>query len=433
MQAEIVIISNAPGELAAWVRPVVSELGRCDPQLRLTIALVPCPYASGREAETLRSWNSDLTVWTPQQTLRYLLMGKAPEGYRAGRIGVVLFLGGDQLFGVLLARRLGFPLLVYTETVGRWASFVDRFLLSDRTSYLAMRGRRVPPAKVILVGNLMVDSVKLRRTPHETRQGLGLAADTMVIGLLPGSKPFKVLYVTPFLLRVAELLYSQDSSLQFILQQSPFTTIAQLERAISDPRYATATGGTTGRMQLEGNQLWIVTPKGCAVRIIPPEYQYDGMAVADLALTVPGTNTAELAILGVPQVVVLPLNKPEEIPLEGIIGQLGSLPLVGPWLKRQVIAYLVRHVGLVALPNRRLGRMATPELIGVLSPEEVACRAAELLQDDFRRRQIKLELLQAMGYPGAASAIADVVGEVLAGYGVDLPSEVVRRSRDASG
>ncbi|MBM3273959.1 MAG: lipid-A-disaccharide synthase, partial [Candidatus Sericytochromatia bacterium] len=48
MQADIIIISNAPGELAAWVRPVVGDLRKRHPEARITVALVPCPYASGR-------------------------------------------------------------------------------------------------------------------------------------------------------------------------------------------------------------------------------------------------------------------------------------------------------------------------------------------------------------------------------------------------
>lgn len=431
MQADIVIISNAPGELAAWVRPTVGELRRQYPEARVTVALVPCPYASGREAESLRSWNLGLQVWTPMQTVRFLLTGQVPAGSsRPGESGAVLFMGGDQFFGVLMARRTGFPLLVYTETTGRWPWAVDRFLLSDRTPYFEMRRRKVPPGKVALVGNLMVDSVNTRLSPPEARQRLKLKTEAMVVGLLPGSKPFKVLYVTPFLLRVAEILRAHDPSLQFILHQSPFTPLAQIERAISDPRYAQATGGTLGHLAKQDGESWILTAAGCPVRIVPPEFQYDGLAVDDLALTVPGTNTAELAVLGVPQVVVLPLNKPEEIPLEGLIGRIGAVPLVGKWVKRMAIRYLAGRVGFTALPNRRMGRMVTPEMVGVLEPEAVARTAAEILQDAERRRQIKLDLLQAMGYRGAAATVAQVVGEVLADRAASEAAEVAPHGTD---
>jgi hypothetical protein len=55
---------------------------------------------------------------------------------------------------------------------------------------------------------------------------------------------------------------------------------------------------------------------------------------ATIAVTIPGTNTLELGIAGVPSVVMLPLNRPEIIPLEGPGHWLSLLPLVGVPLKR---------------------------------------------------------------------------------------------------
>jgi hypothetical protein len=60
-----------------------------------------------------------------------------------------------------------------------------------------------------------------------------------------------------------------------------------------------------------------VTPAGHRVEIVDEIERYAHMRAADVALTIPGTNTLELGIAGVPAVVVLPLNRPEIIPLEG--------------------------------------------------------------------------------------------------------------------
>ena len=53
----VVIISNGPGELTTWVKPVVDELNKInkslfdDDKLDLTLrlVLVPCPNATGKE------------------------------------------------------------------------------------------------------------------------------------------------------------------------------------------------------------------------------------------------------------------------------------------------------------------------------------------------------------------------------------------------
>jgi lipid-A-disaccharide synthase len=419
MQATITIISNGPGELATWVRPVVRVLRTALPGVKLRIALVPCPYASGQEAETIAGWGGDVEVWRPDETIRRLFRGPMPERGP----GAVLFMGGDQAFGVMLSRRLRQPLFVYTETTGRWAPFVTRFLTSDADVSARLQQMRLPSSKVAMVGNLMVDAVRRDLDPHQTRRALGLNAEEMIIGLLPGSKPFKVKFITPLLLRVAELMHQANPGLQFVMHQSPWTPLSQIAEAASNDRYASVTGGTTARLITNDDRAVLVTPLGAQIRVLPPEHHLAGMAIADLAMTVPGTNTAELAILGVPMLVLLPLNKPEEIPLDGLPGQVGNLPLVGKWLKRQLVQAVARRTSLTALPNVRAGRMLTPELKGVFPPEEVSRTALDLLSSAPRRREIKLAISQVMGPAGAAEA---VVAQLAAALGLTSATSETR-------
>lgn len=410
MRADVLIVSNGPGELSAWVRPVAKSLRRALPDARLVVALVPCPYASGAEADAVRAWGLDLEVWTPRETLGYMLAGRAPGGYVPATRGAVLFMGGDQLFGVLLSRRAGYPLLTYTETAARWPSFTRQFLHADREAAhrLHARGRRARH-----VGNMMVDAVAPRMSPAEARQALGLRGDDMVLGLLPGSKPFKVRYVTPLFLKVAERLQAERPGLRVTLHRSPYTPLDQLAAAAADERCRAVTGGALGRLVHEDGADWLVTDGGAKVRIVPPELHLEGLSVADLALTVPGTNTAELAILGVPMVVALPLHKPEEIPLDGLLGRLAKMPALGPALMRAVAGRFLARQPLVALPNQRAGRMVTPELLGAFAPESLAQLVGELLDDALARREIKLQLHAVMGAAGASREVTDAVLGVL--------------------
>jgi lipid-A-disaccharide synthase len=414
MQAEILIVSNGPGELASWVHPVVRQLRRMAPLLRVVVALVPCPYASGEEADSVNGWPEPVAVWTPRETMRFLLLGKHPGGYKPAGRGVVLFLGGDQIFGALLATRTGYPLLTYSDRAARWKRLVRRFLVADRNTFLSLRNKRVPAHQLRLVGNLMVDAVRTQYDPIQARRALGLRPDALVLGLLPGSKPFKVLHVTPLFLRVVEHLQQQVPNLQVVLLRSAFTPREQIDEALENPAYRIATGGVGGTLEREGTLDWIVTTAGARVLVAPPDMHYEGMSVADLALTVPGTNTAELAILGVPMVVALPLHRPEEIPLDGLLGRLGDTPMLGPWLKRTLARRFAARPPLVALPNQRAGQMVTPELIGEFTPEVLARVTRELLEDPVRRRDIKLQLHTLMGAAGAAEA---VVEELLACLG----------------
>jgi hypothetical protein len=56
---DILILSNGPGELSTWVKPVVKQLrrqlGREVSQVRISVVLSPCPNASGQEGAIARS------------------------------------------------------------------------------------------------------------------------------------------------------------------------------------------------------------------------------------------------------------------------------------------------------------------------------------------------------------------------------------------
>ena len=53
----VVIVSNGPGELSTWVKPVINELKKINETLpeknihnfSLRLVLVPCPNATGKE------------------------------------------------------------------------------------------------------------------------------------------------------------------------------------------------------------------------------------------------------------------------------------------------------------------------------------------------------------------------------------------------
>ena len=60
----VVIITNGPGELSTWVRPVVDYLNKINDTSKnndklnfsIRLVLVPCPNATGKEYEVAKSW-----------------------------------------------------------------------------------------------------------------------------------------------------------------------------------------------------------------------------------------------------------------------------------------------------------------------------------------------------------------------------------------
>lgn len=410
MDFNVIITSNGPGELSTWVTPVVERIRTSLPQARIIIALVPCPHSSGHESKVSHQIYG-ATVLLPQETLRYLATGKLPGHVVLAREGLVLHLGGDQFFSVALGWRTRFPVTVYTEDQVHWVSAVSRYLLRDETLYQKLLRKGVPPNKMQIVGDLMADAVRPSLSSQEVRQKLNLSTQAPVISLLPGSKPLKVLYSTSFMLRIADEISHLCPDVQFILPQSAFTPLAQLRQAVQDEQYLRVLDGVPGKIVHDRAGTYLVTPQGTKVQIVPPNWHYNALQISDVSITLPGTNTAELAAMGIPMVVMLPLNKPEVIPLDGLLGLLTRLPLVGKPLRAWLLQALLKRLRFVALPNQKAQRELVPELIGKVMPQQVATTAFRLLTDPLLRRETGLALKRLMKQENAAMQLVYSLAE----------------------
>ncbi|MEM9165298.1 MAG: hypothetical protein AAGC54_19830, partial [Cyanobacteria bacterium P01_F01_bin.4] len=193
METDILILSNGPGEVATWVKPVVKALRDRNPdqaQLRISVMLSPCPHASGGEADSLRGYPEVDRVQASQHFFRFLLTGQTEKNWAWHPHGVVVFLGGDQFYTVAIAKRLGYRSVIYAEWDARWASQVTRFGVMQPSVIDRLKPQYRPKATV--VGDLMTD-VQLSSENLETlRTQLDLTSETELIGLLPGSKGAKV-------------------------------------------------------------------------------------------------------------------------------------------------------------------------------------------------------------------------------------------------
>jgi len=129
--ADILILSNGPGEVTTWVRPVVKALRQqlgCDRTfVRISVILSPCPNATGKEAQIVQSYPEVDRVQGAEHFFPFLLWGKTAENWDWRDRGVVVFLGGDQFFPVVIGSRLGYRTVVYAEWDARWHRWIDRF------------------------------------------------------------------------------------------------------------------------------------------------------------------------------------------------------------------------------------------------------------------------------------------------------------------
>jgi hypothetical protein len=412
----VVLVSNGPGELTTWVRPLALCLHRRRPlaphqpdapgQLRLV--LVPCPNGTGQEHRAAGAWQL-FTQITPARRFWWLLLRPRRFGPWPRR-GVVVFLGGDQFWTVLLSARLGYRHITYAEWVARWPRWNDRIAAMGPLAASALPARW--SGRCTVVGDLMADLSEQARREAPLPPGRWLA-------LLPGSKPAKLRVGVPFLLETADRLARSEPGLGLLLPLAPTVRVEEL-LAYAGPANPIARcyrAGlphlvSSGLLQADG--LALVTAAGSRIELVQPSPAHDVLSQCSLALTTVGANTAELAALGVPMLVLVPTQHLHVMQAwDGLAGLVGRLPLLRRLFGVALTLWRLRHRGLLAAPNIAAGRQVVPERVGAITPEQIAAEVQQCLAEPSRLARMAQDLRQLRGSPGAVAALADVVDELL--------------------
>ncbi len=399
---QLVLVSNGPGELYTWVRPVIEEARRALPNASVAICLVPCQFAGGNEASIAATFAPD-ALTTPAQYLRSAARGGVPDELRPrdpAVPGAVVGLGGGAAYAAGLGKRLGYPAFRYSFEPN-WHPGLEALLVPDD----AVRQRAVrhgaPAERVRVVGNLVADAVG-DSVPEP-------APGRPHVLLFAGSRDAFAVHVIPLLIATVDRLAAALPGARFVWPVSRLLQASTLADGVAG-RHAATLGGVAGTRQRGERGDVIATPGGALLELVPEEDRYRHMRAADLAVTIPGTNTLELGIAGTPALVLLPLNRPELIPLEGAGHWLGLVPLVGKYLKRHAVRLFVTRLKVpVSLPNRVSGEDLMVELSGHVDPERVADAALTLLRDEADLARRRDRLAETMPRRGAAAELLRAV------------------------
>ncbi len=413
---DILILSNGPGEVTTWVRPVVKtlrdRLGHDRSQVRLSLVLSPCPNASGKEVAIARSYPEIDRIQGAEHFFPFLLWGKTAENWDWRDRGVVLFLGGDQIYPVIIGKRLGYRTVIYGEWDTRWHGQVDRFGVMNPV--LKERAPKQYVHKFSVVGDLMAE------VGERERGGEG----TELIGILPGSKPSKLAQGVPLTLAIAEHIHAACPQTRFFIPVAPTLDLATLAK-FADPQQNPISQffGDISATLIEGDSFGgahsthrpiLKTARGLEVELHQTFPAYDLLSQCRLCLTTVGANTAELGALGVPMIVLLPTQQLDAMRAwDGLPGLLANLPGVGTGFAKLINWWFMRKDRLLAWPNIWAGEKIVPELIGHLQPQTVAELAVDWLSHPEKLAAIRDRLRQARGESGAAEKLTHIVEAVL--------------------
>lgn len=406
---DILILSNGPGELTTWVRPVVQalrqQMGDDRNHIRISLVLSPCPNASGREVEIAQTYPEIDRIQAAQHFFPFLITGKTADSWDWRSQGVVVFLGGDQLYPVIIGKRLGYRIVVYGEWETRWHRWVDRFGVMKPDVIDRAPSRYAH--KLVVVGDLMAEAGK---------QSLGSEQDGQeLIGILPGSKPAKLAQGVPLGLAIAQRIHQVRPNTRFVIPVAPTLDPIRLQR-FADPTQNPILrifGNVAAELNTDQNSLYLKLADGLRIDLCTDAPAYDVLSQCCLCLTTVGANTAELGALAVPMIVLIPTQQLDAMRAwDGIPGLLANLPIVGTQFAKFINWWFLRKKRLLAWPNIWAGEAIVPELVGELNPQDVANIAIHLLNHPDELEEIRRKLRQARGTPGAAQQFAQLVQDV---------------------
>ena len=388
---ELFILTNSPGEVSGWVRPVVSELASKGFPAKISLVVLPCQYASGMEAEYGNQIGGIDSVYTFKELWKN-------RGLVSDRKKLVLQLGGDPFFGALLSAKLRSVWMIYTSRP-RWRSRVGHYFVPDAAAENRFALQGVKKDRVTRVGNLIFDSAPECCDADDARRIMGLSGNEQAVSFLPGSRPFEYRDGFPFFSCAAMEFLINHPNYHAFLPVAPTVDEKLLIEGL-DEAGLNWRGGTVAEEISWGGPG--------RIRFIRENY-FEAIKASTLAVAFPGTNNLQITSLCVPLLTVIPLNQAENIPLDGIPGMIPMSVPGAKVLKKKLVYWYSRRLKYASLPNRMTGKEIVPEHRGVMTPSMVAGLVEDLVSDHERLSGIVRGYSEIAFERGAASKIADKV------------------------
>ncbi|MGB3493773.1 MAG: hypothetical protein WBA57_13670 [Elainellaceae cyanobacterium] len=430
---DIVILSNGPGELTTWVRPVVnalrSRLGDNKEQARISLVLSPCPNASGQEVAIAQRYSGIDRIQPARAFFPFLLFGKTEQHWDWRDRGVVVFLGGDQLYPIVIGKRLGYRTVIYGEWETRWHRWGDRYGVMNAPLIRQAAARYAH--KFTVVGDLMADvasadvaSANVASTEDSVSNVAGdQPTEQDTVGFLPGSKPAKLAQGMPLCLAIAHHIYQQRPQTRFVIPVAPTLKpqdLAKFAIAKTNPilsklggieaEYVENSSISESPAQIAQPIAYLKHPQGWAIELHPTFPAYSLLRQCQICVTSIGANTAELGSLAVPMIVLMPTQQIDAMKAwDGVPGLLANLPGVGSLFATLINRWFLRKKRLLAWPNIWAGEEIVPERIGELQAEEIAAEVLLYLDQPKRLKEMSDRLRQARGEAGAAARLAEII------------------------
>jgi len=220
---------------------------------------------------------------------------------------------------------------------------------------------------VTFVGHPLADKVRPSLGKAESMAGMGLDPERPIVGLLPGSRGAEIRRLLPVIEKAVTELRKKIPGIQFVVVQASTVTDSQI-----------------GEFLDTCDSDLIVVKKNI----------YDAIQCCDAVVTTSGTATLEVALLGIPMVIVY---------------KVGPLTY---WLGRLLV-----RISFIGLPNIVAGKRIVEELVQHRATPGTICQEIrKILSDAAYASEISTNLLKVrekLGEGGGMERLAQVALQML--------------------
>ena len=411
----IIFISNGPGELSTWVKPIAQELHKQialrpkanNSPISLNLVLVPCPNATGYEAVVAKDWFLFEKIIKANNFLKLLIQPKKFGSWPSQ--GLVIFLGGDQFWSVLLSARLKYLNMTYAEWIVRWPFWNNRILAMSEKIV-----EKVPKQiqnRCSVIGDLTADLNETAKIDNPLPAGKWIA-------LMPGSKSAKLKIGIPFFLDVADKISELMPECKFLIPIAPTTNLDEINYfgSSKNPISKQYTSGikSINKANDKEERGILITTNSTVIFIQEKHPAYSDLSQCDIALTTVGANTAELGSLNIPMIVVVPTQHILVMDAwDGFLGLIARLPILKWFIGLLISLVKLKNRGFLAWPNISAERMIVPERIGNITPSQIAKETIDWLNSPSRLSGQKQDLQALRGNKGATKKFCQQIINLL--------------------
>jgi lipid-A-disaccharide synthase len=246
------------------------------------------------------------------------------------------------------------------------AAFTDKLLaiFPQEAVYYEKQGTNVQ-----WVGHPFVDLMAKVPSREDSRKILGIAAEELVVTLLPASRTQELKSVMPIILKAAKIIQAKLPHVKFWLPLSLDRYRPAVEALLAE--YNIQATITSGQSQL-------------------------AISAADLVLSKSGTVNLEAALLNVPQVILYRVN------------------VITAWIAKYIIKLKLPFISPVNLVNME---SVIPEFVqDDANPEAIAATALDLLINPQSRQNMLdgyTRVRESLGDTGAIDRVADAILDYL--------------------